>query len=145
MLRLPPPVCHCRSGPLVVETGVKAHRATQRSSSPGKAPPHRRAAVMRSHHMRACFISMSVIPRRGVRSQPRCFSHTLSRPPRPPHITAARLFPRAPQPATHFPAPLFKWRATKNAGAIGALQSLSCLIKAPEPTDHFLPSSSAPH
>lgn len=45
----------------MVETGVKAHRATQRSSSPGKTSLHHRAAALRSRHVRACLVSMFVI------------------------------------------------------------------------------------
>lgn len=62
---LPPPVCQYRSGPSVVETGVKAHRATQRSSSPGKtSPPHPRPlSALRTRaclrHFTACYPVLS--------------------------------------------------------------------------------------
>lgn len=65
LMLLPPPVCHCRSGPSVVETGAKAHRATQRSSSPGNTSfPHPvPLSVFRSRarlrHLDVCYPALS--------------------------------------------------------------------------------------
>lgn len=93
----------------MVETGVKARRATQRSSSPGKASLLHRAAVMSSDHPRLLY---------GDAFDPA---------------------PGAQKPETS--------DAALRSSATGALQSPNSLqlINGPEPTDPFLPCSSAPH
>lgn len=100
LMLLPPPVCDCRSGPSVVETGVKAHRATQRSSSPGEtSSPH--PAPLSVFHSRACLRHLcypalihqeeeeSLFPRKQVTLScdfggRRCRSPPPSLPPHPP-------------------------------------------------------------